>query len=73
MNFATYVVLAFTLVLQGCVFSNPIFGTVDLRDTRTIRVTRGDTVYELIGDIEGYEDFTEIHKLIDKLPKEKYE
>jgi len=67
MKLATLVVLAFVLLLQGCVFTHPIFGTYDVTDVRTIKVTKGDTVYELSGDLEGFEDFDEMHKLIDKL------
>ena len=67
MKLATYVVLAFTLLLQGCVFTHPIFGTYDVTDVRTIKVTKGDTVYELSGDIESFSDFDEMHRLIDKV------
>jgi len=70
MKLATLVVVAYVLLLQGCVFTNAVLGSVDTTDIRTIKVTRGDTVYELSGDLEGFEDFDEMHKLIDKLPKD---
>ena len=58
------------LMLNGCVFTSPL-GTADMTDVRTIKVTKGTTVYELSGDLEGFQDFDEMHKLIDKLPKDK--
>jgi len=69
MKLATLVVLAFTLLLQGCIFTNPVLGTADLTDVRTLKVSKGDVSYEISGDIELI-DYTQIYFLIDKLPKD---
>jgi len=62
----TLLVLWFVLILQACSISTTSFES----DVHTIKVTKGDTSYELSGNIESFNDYGEIHKLIDLLPKE---
>jgi len=53
-------------LFQGCSFTTPLM-SIDLTDNRKVLIERNGTKIEISGDINGVEDYGEIHKLLKKI------